>query len=436
MGNIVAIVGRPNVGKSTLFNRLIGSKKAIVNETSGVTRDRHYGKCEWNGRKFSVIDTGGYVINSDDIFENEIRKQATLAINEADAVLFLVDLYNGITDLDMFLAEFLRKAKKPVFLVVNKVDEPVRSYEASEFYSLGLGEIHCISAANGSGTGDLLDVVVASFKKEDENDDFEEDLPKLAIIGRPNVGKSSLLNALMEEDRNIVTDIAGTTRDTIHSRFSKFGHDFYLIDTAGIRKKNRVVEDVEFYSVMRSIRAIEYADVCLFMIDATQGIESQDMNIFKIIQKNSKGMVILINKWDLVEKDQNSMKQYTKIIHEKIAPFTDVPILFISALSKQRILKSIEMAMEVFENRKRKIPTSKLNEVMLPLVESYPPPIVKGKEVKIKFVVQIPTHAPSFVFFCSLPQYVKGSYKRYVENRIRENFKFTGAPIKIFFRQK
>lgn len=435
MANLVAIVGRPNVGKSTLFNRLVGRKDAIIDEQAGVTRDRHYGRAEWNGRDFAVVDTGGYVTNSDDIFEEEIRKQVLLAIEEASVIIFLVDVGSGITDMDEAVSHILRRSKKPVFLVANKVDNFDLQYTASEFYKLGLGDVYTISSINGTGTGDLLDAIVNTFPAQVPEEDTSG-LPKFAIVGRPNVGKSSLTNALLGEDRNIVTPIAGTTRDSIHTRYKKFGFDFFLIDTAGLRKKGKVTEDLEFYSVMRAIRTIENADVCLLMLDATQGIEAQDLNIFRLIQRNNKGVVILVNKWDLVEKHTNSVKEYTEVIKERIAPFTDVPILFTSAITKQRIQKVLETAMEVFANRSKKISTSQLNEIMLKLIEDYPPPAIKGKYVKIKYVTQLPTHFPSFAFFCNLPQYVKDPYKRYIENRLRENFNFTGTPIQVFFRQK
>lgn len=435
MGNIVAIVGRPNVGKSTLFNRLVGQKDAIVDEQAGVTRDRHYGRAEWSGAEFTVIDTGGFVVNSDDIFEEEIRKQVVLAIDEANVIIFLVDVGSGITDLDASVAELLRKSRKPVLLVANKVDTFEMQYQASEFYKLGLGDVYTISSMNGSGTGEMLDDLVKKLPAPPVVEDTSE-LPRIAIVGRPNVGKSSLTNALLGEDRNIVTPIAGTTRDSIYSRYKKFGFDFFLIDTAGLRKKGKVTEDLEFYSVMRAIRTIEHADVCLLMLDATQGMEAQDVNIFRLIQRNNKAMVILVNKWDLVEKDTHSTKIFTQAIHKKIAPFTDVPIIFVSALTKLRIQKVLETAIEVFENRKRRIPTSQLNEYMLKVIEDNEPPAIKGKYVKIKYVTQLPTHFPSFAFFCNLPQYVKDPYKRFLENRLREKFNFTGNSIQIFFRQK
>ncbi|HPQ36004.1 MAG TPA: ribosome biogenesis GTPase Der [Tenuifilaceae bacterium] len=435
MGNIVAIVGRPNVGKSTLFNRLVGQKKAIVDEVAGVTRDRIYGKSDWNGIEFSIIDTGGYVVNSDDIFEEEIRKQVNLAIEEADVILFLVDVASGITDMDAEMAEILRKSQKQVLLVANKVDNHERRYDSYEFYNLGLGDPFCISSINGSGTGDLLDELVKDFQKEEEELE-EPEIPRIAIVGRPNVGKSSLINSLTGEERNIVTPIAGTTRDAIHSRYNKFGHDFFLIDTAGLRKKGKVTEDLEFYSVLRSVRAIENSDVCLLLVDATQGLESQDMNIFNLIIRNRKGVVLVVNKWDLVEKETQTMAEFTKLIKKRIAPFQDIPIIFTSALTKQRILKVLEEGIAVFENRRRRIPTSKLMEFVQEAVDSYPPPSYKGKMVKIKYATQLPTHAPSFVFFCNLPQYIKEPYKRYMENQLREKFNFTGVPLQLFFRQK
>jgi GTPase len=434
MGNIVAIVGRPNVGKSTFFNRLVGGRKAIVDAISGVTRDRHYGKSEWNGVEFSVIDTGGYIRGSDDVFEDEIRKQVNLAIEEANVLVFVVDVTTGITSLDDEVAKLLRKAKKKVFLMANKVDNNERIALASEFYGLGLGEVHCISAINGSGTGDLLDAIVTSF--DDSLPEPEPvNYPKIAIVGRPNVGKSSLINALMNEERNIVTPIAGTTRDSINTHYNAYGHEFLLIDTAGIRKKGKVEEDIEFYSVMRSIRAIEEADVCLLLIDATLGLESQDLNIFHLAERNRKGIVILVNKWDLVEKDTNTTKEYEEKLIDKIAPFRDVPIVFISALSKQRILKAMEMAREVYDNRNTKIPTRKLNDVMLPIVERTPPAATKGKDIRIKFITQLPTKNPNFAFYSNLPQYITESYKRFLENKLRENFRFTGVPIEIVVKK-
>ncbi len=435
MGNIVAIVGRPNVGKSTLFNRLVGQKDAIVDEQAGVTRDRHYGKAEWSGAEFTVVDTGGFIVNSDDIFEEEIRKQVVLAVEEANVILFLVDIGSGITDLDASVAALLRKSKKPVILVANKVDTFELQYQASEFYKFGLGEVFTISSMNGSGTGDLLDELVKKLPAPPVEEDTSA-LPRIAIVGRPNVGKSSLTNALLGEERNIVTPLAGTTRDSIYSRYNKFGFDFFLIDTAGLRKKGKVTENLEFYSVMRAIRTIEHSDVCLLMIDATQPMEAQDVNILRLIQRNNKGLVILVNKWDLVEKDTHSTKIYTENIFRKIAPFTDVPVIFISAMTKLRIQKVLETAIEVFENRKRRISTSQLNEIMLKEIEANEPPATKGKQIKIKYVTQLPTNFPSFAFFCNMPQYVKDSYKRFLENRLREHFKFTGNPIQVFFRQK
>ena len=434
MSNIVAIVGRPNVGKSTLFNRLTESKDAIVDETSGVTRDRNYGKALWNGIEFSVIDTGGYISNSDDIFEEEIKKQVHLAIEEADIIIFLVDVMSGLTDLDEAVAEIFRKSTKKVFLVVNKIDNFNLQYEASVFYKLGLGDPYNISSINGSGTGELLDALVGSFTKKEAEE--EDDLPKFAIIGRPNVGKSSLINNLIGQDRNIVTPVSGTTRDSIYTRYKKFNKDFYLVDTAGLRKKSKVSDNIEFYSVMRSIRAIENSDVCLLMLDATRGIEAQDLSIFNLIKKNRKGVVLLVNKWDLIEKDNNTTKEYTRFIKSRIAPFQDVPIIFTSAITKQRIFKVLETAIEVNENRTRKIPTSRLNEVMLEAIKNSPPPAIKDKYIRIKYVTQLPTYSPSFAFFCNLPQYIKEPYKRYLENRLREKFNFTGVPIQIFMRKK
>ncbi len=437
MANLLAIVGRPNVGKSTLFNRLTKSRRAIVSGEAGTTRDRQYGKCEWNGREFSVVDTGGWVVNSDDIFEEEIRKQVILATEEADLVLFLVDVMNGVTDWDQDVAQILRRSKLPVILVANKTDNNDMQYYAAEFYSLGLGEPFCISAATGSGTGDLLDVIVSRLKT-DEIDDMEDGTPRFAVVGRPNVGKSSIINAFVGEDRNIVTEIAGTTRDSIYTKYDKFGFDFYLVDTAGIRRKNKVSEDLEFYSVMRSIRAIENSDVCILMLDATRGIEAQDMNIFQLIQKNNKSLVVVVNKWDLVEdKSQKAINTFESAIRNRMAPFVDFPIIFASALTKQRIFKVLETAKQVYLNRTMKIGTSKLNEVMLPLIEMTPPPSVKGKYIKIKYVSQIPnTQIPSFVFYANLPQYVKEPYKRFLENKLRENWTLTGTPINVFIRQK
>ena len=437
MGNIVAIVGRPNVGKSTLFNRLTKSRRAIVDDEAGTTRDRQYGKSEWEGREFSVIDTGGWVVNSSDIFEDEIKRHVVLAIEEADVILFLVDIQNGITDYDLEVAQILRGHTKPVILVSNKADTFEWQYNAAEFYKLGLGEPHVISAINGLGTGDLLDKLLTHFNP-DVNEEIEEDLPRFAVVGRPNAGKSSIVNAFVGEERTIVTDIAGTTRDSIYTRFNKFGHDFYLVDTAGIRKKAKVNEDLEYYSVVRSIRAIENCDVCILMIDATRGIESQDLNIFSLIQKNKKGFVVCVNKWDLIEnKESNDIKKYEITIRERLAPFVDFPIIFTSAITKQRILKVLETAVEVYENKQRKVPTAKLNEYMLPLIENYPPPALKGKYIKIKYVTQLPnTQIPTFLFFANLPQYVKEPYKRFLENKIRSKYEFTGTPIQLFIRQK
>lgn len=434
MGNIVAIVGRPNVGKSTLFNRLTESRDAIVDEVAGVTRDRQYGVSTWNGVEFSVIDTGGYVKNSEDIFEDEIRKQAHLAIEEADSILFVVDVMNGVTDLDQEIAGILRKVKKKVLLVVNKVDNAERQYDAQEFFRFGLGDIHCISSINGSGTGDLLDVLVETFEKD--TNVVIEDIPKYAIIGRPNVGKSSLLNALIDEERHIVTPISGTTRDSIYTRYNKFNHDFYLVDTAGIRKKGKVHEDLEYYSVIRSIRSIESADVCLLLLDATLGVEAQDLAILDIAKRNNKGIVILVNKWDLLKKETNTARDFAKAVKDKIAPFKDVPIVFTSALTKQRIHKVLEEAIHVYENRSQRIPTNELNEVMLKAIEETPPPAIKGKYIRIKYVSQLPTYSPAFAFFCNLPQYVKDPYKRYLENKLRESFNFTGVPIRVYMRKK
>jgi len=435
MGNIVAIVGRPNVGKSTFFNRLTETRQAIVDEVSGVTRDRHYGKVLWNGQEFSLIDTGGYVSNSDDVFEEEIRKQVLLALEEADVVVFLVDVVSGITDLDQIIADMLRKIRKPVLLVVNKVDNSNRLYDASVFFSLGLGDYSAVSSINGSGTGDMLDRLVSMFRKPPREEEGE-DLPKIAVVGRPNVGKSSLINALVGEERNIVTPVSGTTRDSIHTRYSKYNHDFFLVDTAGLRKKGKVKEDLEFYSVMRSVRAIEHADVCMLLLDATLGIEAQDVNIFHLIERNRKGVVILVNKWDLVEKETQTMKQFEAAIRKRLEPFVDVPVLFISALTKQRIHRALELAIEVYTNRKKRIPTSALNEVMQKAIEENHPPAVKGKYIRIKYVTQLPTHAPAFAFYCNLPQYIREPYKRYLENQIRKNFNFTGVPIRIFMRKK
>ncbi|EEX53854.1 ribosome biogenesis GTPase Der [Hoylesella loescheii] len=437
MANLVAIVGRPNVGKSTLFNRLTKTRSAIVSDTAGTTRDRQYGKCDWSGREFSVVDTGGWVVNSDDIFEDAIRRQVLVATEEADLVLFLVDVNTGVTDLDEDVAQILRRTKVPVLLVVNKADNNEQIYEAPVFYSLGLGDPFPISAATGSGTGDLLDAVIEKLKPGD-SENVEDGIPRFAVVGRPNVGKSSIINAFIGEDRNIVTEIAGTTRDSIYTRFDKFGFDFYLVDTAGIRRKNKVTEDLEFYSVMRSIRSIEHSDVCILMIDATRGIEAQDMNIFQLIQKNQKSLVVVVNKWDLVaDKDQKVIKTFENAIRERMAPFVDFPIIFASALTKQRIFKVLETAKQVYLNRKAHVGTSKLNEVMLPLIEAYPPPSTKGKYIKIKYCTQLPnTQIPSFVFYANLPQYVKENYRRFLENKIRDNWDMHGCPINVFIRQK
>ena len=437
MGNLVAIVGRPNVGKSTLFNRLTKTRQAIVNEQAGTTRDRQYGKSEWLGKEFSVVDTGGWVVNSDDIFEGEIRKQVTLAIEEADVILFVVDVMNGVTDLDMDVANILRRSKAPVIVVANKTDNNMLQYNAAEFYSLGLGDPFCISAMSGSGTGELLDCIMEKFRKE-SSEILDEDIPRFAVVGRPNVGKSSIVNAFIGEERNIVTEIAGTTRDSIYTRYNKFGFDFYLVDTAGIRKKNKVTEDLEYYSVIRSIRSIENSDVCILMLDATRGIEGQDLNIFSLIQRNQKGLVVVVNKWDLIEEKTSAvMKGYENAIRNRLAPFTDFPIIFTSALTKQRIFKVLETATEVYKARTTKISTARLNEEMLPLIEAYPPPSNKGKYIKIKYVTQLPnTRIPSFVFFANLPQYVKEPYKRFLENKIRERWKLSGTPVNIFIRQK
>jgi GTP-binding protein len=435
MSNIVAIVGRPNVGKSTLFNRLTKTRSAIVEEMSGVTRDRIYGKSEWNGVEFNVIDTGGYVKGSDDVFESQIRKQVEIAIDEASVIIFVNDVTVGITDLDEAVADILRKTKKPVYVVANKVDNHARANDAYEFFNYGLGDVYNISSINGSGTGDLLDDLVKEFEeKVIKNDD---DLPRIAVVGKPNVGKSSFINAITGEERNIVTDISGTTRDSIDTKFNLFGFDFKLIDTAGIRKKSKVHEDVEFYSVIRSIRSIEYADVCIFMIDATEGLQKQDLNIFYVIEKNKKGVVVLVNKWDLIEnKDQHYTKEYEEKLRQDLAPFNDVPILFTSTLSKQRLHKALEKTMEVFENRNQKIPTSVLNDYIQDIITTNPPPAIKGKHIKIKFATQLPTHSPSFAFFCNLPQYIRDSYKRFLENKLRQRFNFEGVPIRIFFRKK
>ena len=437
MGNLVAIVGRPNVGKSTLFNRLTKTRHAIVSDEAGTTRDRQYGKCEWGNKEFSVVDTGGWVVNSDDIFEEEIRKQVLIAIEECDVILFLVDIKTGVTDLDMEVAEILRRSKIPTLVVCNKVDSNELRYEAPEFYKLGLGDPYCISALTGSGTGDLLDDIVKTFTKT-MDEVIEEDIPRIAVVGRPNAGKSSLINAFLGDNRNVVTDIAGTTRDSIYTKYEKFGFNFYLVDTAGIRKKNKVSEDLEYYSVMRSSRAIENSDVCVLMVDATRGIEGQDINIFQIIQKNQKGLVVVVNKWDLVEdKSNEAIKFFEKAIRNRFAPFTDFTIIFASALTKQRIFRVLEESQKVYENRTTKISTAKLNETMLPIIEATPPPSIKGKYIKIKYCMQIPnTYVPSFVFYANLPQYVRDPYKRFLENQIREHWKLTGTPINVFIRQK
>ncbi len=435
MSNIVAIVGRPNVGKSTLFNRLLERREAIVDATAGVTRDRHYGKSDWNGVDFTVIDTGGYEVNTEDIFQEEISKQVALAVDEATSIIFMMSVADGLTDTDREIYEMLRRSNKPVYIVVNKVDSAKEELDATEFYQLGIEKYYTLASATGSGTGELLDDIVKGFPTTEYKDPFDG-LPKITIAGRPNVGKSTLTNALLDVERNIVTDIAGTTRDSIETLYNKFGHEFVLVDTAGMRRKAKVKEDLEFYSVMRSIRSLEYSDVVIIMVDATLGWESQDMNIFGLAQKNRKGIVILVNKWDLVEKSTNTMRDFENVIKERIGQFTDIPILFISALTKQRILKAVEVAMEVYENRAKKIKTSKLNEVMLPVFENTPPPALKGKYVKIKYCVQLPTPSPQFVFFCNLPQYVKEPYKRFTENQLRKHFGFTGVPIEVYFRQK
>lgn len=436
MGNLVAIVGRPNVGKSTLFNRLTQTRRAIVNEEAGTTRDRQYGLSEWNGKAFSVVDTGGWVVNSEDIFEEEINRQVAIAIEEADVIMFVVDVLSGITDLDQYVAEILRRSKKPVMVVANKVDTFDLQYQAAEFYGLGLGDPYIMSAINGLGSGEMLDKLVSFFS--DDKDSIEEELPRIAVVGRPNAGKSSIINAFIGEERHIVTDIAGTTRDSIYARYNKFGRDFYLVDTAGIRKKAKVNEDIEYYSVIRAIRAIENSDVCILMIDATRGIESQDLNIFSLIQKNRKGLVVCVNKWDLVEsKTAKDIKRYESAIRERLAPFTDFPIVFASALTKQRIFKVMETAMQVYENKKRRVSTAKLNEFMLPLIENYPPPAYKGKYIKVKYVAQMPdTQVPTFILFANLPQYIKAPYLRFLENKLRETWEFHGTPILIFPRQK
>lgn len=434
MPNIIAIVGRPNVGKSTFFNRLVKSRQAIVEETAGVTRDRHYGKSDWNGIEFSIVDTGGYVEGSDDIFEEEIRRQVELAIGESDVILFLVDVKDGITSMDKDVAQLLRKSRKKIFLVANKVDNTQRTFDINEFYELGLGQVYGLSSINGSGTGELLDDVVKEFKDTVAAEIPE--LPRIAVVGRPNVGKSSLINALLGENRHIVTPIAGTTRDTIFTPYNSFGFDFLLVDTAGLRKKGKVTENIEFYSVMRAIRAIEQSDVCLLMIDAGEGLEGQDLNILSLIEKNHKGVVILVNKWDLAEKENNTMRDMEEFIRARTAPFTDIPIVFTSVLTKQRIFKAMEVARQVYENKNRQVSTSKLNELLLPIIAAYPPPQTKGKHVKIKYITQLKTHYPTFAFFCNTPQYIKEPYARFLENKLRENFNFTGVPIQMFFRQK
>lgn len=433
--SLVAIVGRPNVGKSTLFNRLVGQRQAIVDSEAGTTRDRHYGKTDWNGREFSIIDTGGYSVNSEDIFEDEIRRQVLLAIDEADVILFLVEVGTGVTDLDMMMAEILRRAGKKTILVCNKVDNYDLIYSSNDFYSLGLGDPVCISSMSGSGTGDLMDEILKRLP-EDCSADEEADLPRITVVGRPNVGKSSLTNALLGQERNIVTNIAGTTRDSIHTRYNKFGMDFYLVDTAGMRKKGSTMEDLEFYSVMRSIRAIEASDVCILMLDAQQGLESQDLNIHNLIVRNRKGCVIVVNKWDLVEKDNNTMKRWREFIASKLAPFNDIPIIFTSVIQKQRIMEVLQTALRVYESRRRRIPTSEFNDYMLPIIEQTPPPTTKGKYIRIKYAMQLPTPTPQFVFFANLPQYVRENYRRFIENTIREHWDFSGVPIQIYFRQK
>ena len=433
--SLVAIVGRPNVGKSTLFNRLVGNRQAIVDSTAGTTRDRHYGKTDWNGREFSIIDTGGYSVNSDDIFEDEIRKQVMLAIEEADVILFMVEVGTGVTDLDMMMAEVLRRAKKRTILVCNKVDNYDLIYSSNDFYSLGLGDPFCISSMSGSGTGDLMDEILKHLPEDCAAEEME-DLPRITIVGRPNVGKSSLTNALLGTDRNIVTNIAGTTRDSIHTRYNKYGMDFYLVDTAGMRKKGKTMEDLEFYSVMRSIRAIEASDVCILMLDAQQGLESQDLNIHNLIVRNRKGCVIVVNKWDLIEKGNNTMKEWKEALAKRLAPFNDIPIIFTSALNKQRILDVLQTAIRVYESRSRRISTSEFNDYMLPIIEETPPPSTKGKYIRIKYAMQLPTPTPQFVFFCNLPQYIRENYRRFLENHLREHWDFSGVPIQIYFRQK
>ncbi|MBQ5620431.1 MAG: ribosome biogenesis GTPase Der [Alistipes sp.] len=433
--SLVAIVGRPNVGKSTLFNRLVGQRQAIVDSTAGTTRDRHYGKTDWNGKEFSVIDTGGYTVNSEDIFEDEIRRQVMLAIDEADVILFLVEVSTGITDLDMMMADILRRTSKKVLLICNKVDNNDQIYLSHEFYSFGLGDPYCISSMSGSGTGEMMDAILAALP-EDTAAEEDESLPRITIVGRPNVGKSSMTNALLGEERNIVTAIAGTTRDSIRTRYNKFGMDFYLVDTAGMRKKGKEMEDLEFYSVMRSIRAIENSDVCILMLDATQGLEQQDLNIHNLIVRNRKGCVIVVNKWDLIEKGNNTMKEWIEFLKKRLAPFNDIPIVFTSVLEKQRILEVLKTAIRVHEARKRRIATSELNEYLLPLIENYPPPATKGKYIKIKYVTQLPTPTPQFAFFVNLPQYIREPYRRFLENNMREQWDFSGVPMQIYFRQK
>ena len=433
--SLVAIVGRPNVGKSTLFNRLVGHRQAIVDETAGTTRDRHYGKTDWNGKEFSIIDTGGYAVNTDDIFEDDIRRQVMLAIDEADLILFMVEVKTGVTDLDMMMADVLRRSGKKVIVVCNKVDNYDLIYQSHEFYSLGLGDIFCISSMSGSGTGDLMDEILKQLP-EDAKAEEMDDLPRITIVGRPNVGKSSLTNALLGEERNIVTNIAGTTRDSIHTRYNKYGMDFYLVDTAGMRKKGKEMEDLEFYSVMRSIRAIENSDVCVLMLDAQQGLESQDLNIHNLIVRNRKGCVIVVNKWDLIEKESNTLKEWKEVLEKKLAPFNDIPIIFTSVLNKQRILEVLQQAIRVYNSRKRRIPTSELNDYILPIIEDYPPASTKGKYIRIKYATQLPTPTPQFAFFVNLPQYIKESYRRYLENKIRAEWDFSGVPIQIYFRQK
>ncbi len=433
--SLVAIVGRPNVGKSTLFNRLVGQRQAIVDSTAGTTRDRHYGKTDWSGREFSVIDTGGYSVNSDDIFEEEIRRQVMLAIDEADVILFMVEVGTGVTDLDMMMAEVLRRARKRTLLVCNKVDNYDLIYSSHEFYSLGLGDPFCISSMSGSGTGELMDEILRLLPEDCTADELE-DLPRITIVGRPNVGKSSMTNALLGEERNIVTNIAGTTRDSIHTRYNKYGMDFYLVDTAGMRKKGKTMEDLEFYSVMRSIRAIEASDVCVLMLDAQQGLESQDLNIHNLIVRNRKGCVIVVNKWDLVDKGNNTMKEWREALEKRLAPFNDIPIIFTSVINKQRILEVLQTAIRVCNSRSRRISTSEFNDYMLPIIEETPPPTTKGKYIRIKYAMQLPTPTPQFVFFCNLPQYIRENYRRFLENHIREHWDFAGVPMQIYFRQK